>query len=387
MTPLSPSAPAPSFGRRADRIGRAAASAPVTASESIAKGLDRGSDPQRRAGRSGRWWSGARWGWSPPHGSRCGNRAARRRRRSYSRAGSAQAAASGGSRTAPPPAQCRRRGRARRRYQPPRPHRLPRPAPPAPPARRTGATDRRPATETGSRRRSDHAVSLTAFASVPIVPRMSWRDSWRSGSRSRSSRNLRRHARTRLKSKRSSRRATSSPRRDAWSCPSLLPESLRAGPNAPNDRATGPRRAGRRLSGGGRGSPRPTALASPNDPGIVKYRQILEDALTMARAQIGELTIQGNPPGAEVVVNGRVVGALPLPSPVKLPARNTEIVVRAPGHSDSREMVPIAGGQRHALTVNLEKDKASGAAPALVRRRRRPLRRPPSCPRRRRRRR
>ena len=77
------------------------------------------------------------------------------------------------------------------------------------------------------------------------------------------------------------------------------------------------------------------ALASPNDPSIAKYRQILADALTMARSQIGELTIQGNPPGADVIVNGHSVGTLPLPLPIKLPARNTEIVVRAPGYSTS----------------------------------------------------
>ena len=109
------------------------------------------------------------------------------------------------------------------------------------------------------------------------------------------------------------------------------------------------------------------ALASPNDPSIVKYRQMLADALTMARSQIGELTIQGNPPGAEVVVNGRSVGALPLPSPIKLPARNTEVVVRAPGYSDQREIVPIAGGQRHALTVNLKStEKPAAPAPTVV---------------------
>ncbi len=77
------------------------------------------------------------------------------------------------------------------------------------------------------------------------------------------------------------------------------------------------------------------ALASPNDPSIVKYRQILADALSMARSQLGELTIQGNPPGADVIVNGHSVGTLPLPLPIKLPARNTEIVVRAPGYSDA----------------------------------------------------
>ena len=115
-----------------------------------------------------------------------------------------------------------------------------------------------------------------------------------------------------------------------------------------------------------------SALKSPNDPGIVKYRQMLKDALILARSQIGELTVQGGPAGAEVVVNGRVVGALPLASPVKLPARTAEVVVRAPGHSERREMVPIAGGQRHALTVNLEKDKAPVVAAGRDHRRRGP---------------
>ena len=109
------------------------------------------------------------------------------------------------------------------------------------------------------------------------------------------------------------------------------------------------------------------ALASPNDPSIVKYRQILADALTMARGQIGELTIQGNPPGADVIVNGHTVGTLPLALPIKLPARNTEVVVRAPGYSEQREIMPIAGGQRHSLTVNLKStEKPASAEPAVV---------------------
>src|SRR3954468_11402142 len=109
------------------------------------------------------------------------------------------------------------------------------------------------------------------------------------------------------------------------------------------------------------------ALASPNDPSIVKYRQILADALTMARGQIGELPIQGNPPGADVIVNGHSVGTLPLAVPIKLPARSTEVVVRAPGYSEQRELIPIAGGQRHSLTVNLKStEKPAAPAPKVV---------------------
>src|SRR5262245_56736154 len=79
------------------------------------------------------------------------------------------------------------------------------------------------------------------------------------------------------------------------------------------------------------------ALQSPNDPSIVKYRQMLTDALTMARSQIGELAIAGSPAGAAIAVNGRDVGVLPLASSIKVPARNTEVIVRASGFTEQRQ--------------------------------------------------
>src|SRR4029079_17387983 len=109
------------------------------------------------------------------------------------------------------------------------------------------------------------------------------------------------------------------------------------------------------------------ALESPNDPSIVKYRQILADALTMARSQTGELAIAGSPAGAAIAVNGHEVGVLPLSSTIKVPARNTEVVVHAPGYSEQRRFVPIAGGQRHELTVKLAKiEQAAKPAPTVT---------------------
>src|SRR5262245_57626462 len=89
------------------------------------------------------------------------------------------------------------------------------------------------------------------------------------------------------------------------------------------------------------------ALGTPNDPSIVKFRQMLTDSLATARSQIGELAIRGSPPGAEIVVDGRVVGVLPPAAPIKLAARSTEVVIRAPGFAPHREVVPIAGSPRH----------------------------------------
>ena len=118
------------------------------------------------------------------------------------------------------------------------------------------------------------------------------------------------------------------------------------------------------------------ALQTPDDPGIVKYRKMLTDALTMARSQIGELFVEGNPTGAEVVVDGRGVGVLPLSSAIRLAARSAEVVVRSPGYKQQRELVPIAGGQRHALTVNLERiEKPAAGSPIAV-----PAPAPPSVP-------
>src|SRR4051812_379815 len=83
------------------------------------------------------------------------------------------------------------------------------------------------------------------------------------------------------------------------------------------------------------------ALQSPNDRGIVKYRKMLTDALTLARSQIGELGFEGGPSGAEVIVDGRVVGVLPLSGPVRLAARDVEVVVRSPGYAPLKRLVSI----------------------------------------------
>jgi len=118
------------------------------------------------------------------------------------------------------------------------------------------------------------------------------------------------------------------------------------------------------------------ALQSPNDPSIIKYRKMLTEALATARSQIGELTIEGSPAGAEVVVDGRASGVLPLSSPVKLVARDVELVVQAPGYAPHKQLVPIAGGQRRALTINLERSEKPAEAPPIVT----PTASPPSAP-------
>src|SRR4029079_17678633 len=108
------------------------------------------------------------------------------------------------------------------------------------------------------------------------------------------------------------------------------------------------------------------SLETPNDPSIVKYRQMLSDSLATARSQIGELAIRGSPPGAEIVVDGGALGVLPLVSPIKLAAHGTEVVVRAPGFAPRREMVPIVGGQRREMNVSLDRIEKAPEAPVVT---------------------
>ena len=119
-----------------------------------------------------------------------------------------------------------------------------------------------------------------------------------------------------------------------------------------------------------------TALQSPNDSSIMKYRKMLTDALAIARSQIGELIIDGSPAGAEILIDGRGKGVLPLSSPVKLVAHDVELVVQATGYVPRKQLVPIAGAQRQALTINLEKIEKTAEAPPIVT----PTGSPPSAP-------
>jgi hypothetical protein len=109
-----------------------------------------------------------------------------------------------------------------------------------------------------------------------------------------------------------------------------------------------------------------SALQTPDDPSIARFRKMLTDALSIARSQIGELSVRGNPAGAEVIIDGRAVGILPLSAPVKLGAHNVEVVVHTPGYEEHREMVPIVGGQRHALTVSLQKIEKPAEGSTIV---------------------
>jgi PEGA domain len=96
------------------------------------------------------------------------------------------------------------------------------------------------------------------------------------------------------------------------------------------------------------------ALASPRDPWIHKNRAELERALNGARGSIGELDIHGQPSGAEVFVNGQLVGLLPLPKPVRVGDGPVRIEVRAANFKTAVRSLTMARGKSHQFEFQLQ---------------------------------
>jgi hypothetical protein len=96
------------------------------------------------------------------------------------------------------------------------------------------------------------------------------------------------------------------------------------------------------------------ALSSPRHFWVNRNRAELDTALAQARANIGELTVQGEPVGAEVLVNGKSVGVLPRREPVRLVEGAAELVVTAPGFQKHSATLAITGGQRQTVAVTLK---------------------------------
>lgn len=88
-------------------------------------------------------------------------------------------------------------------------------------------------------------------------------------------------------------------------------------------------------------------------PWVDKNRGVLEQSLKSARAHLGALVVEGKPDGAEILVNGKRAGTLPLAGPLKAGEGRVEVEVRAPGRLPLRQVVTLAGGGRARVSVDL----------------------------------
>ncbi len=95
------------------------------------------------------------------------------------------------------------------------------------------------------------------------------------------------------------------------------------------------------------------ALAGTGDGWVTSQRQRLERALSDVEQHMPRLSPQTNVPGAELRVNGDLVGTLPLRSPWVLTGGSGALELTAPGHRPFRRTVSLANGEvfREMLTL------------------------------------
>jgi len=96
-------------------------------------------------------------------------------------------------------------------------------------------------------------------------------------------------------------------------------------------------------------------LKSADDAWIRKNRDTITEALRTVKLHIGRLEIAGEPDGADVAVNGAVVGKLPIPSLVRVEAGDVSIELSAPGYVTSTKTVRIGGAQHQKVTMRLQR--------------------------------
>ena len=96
------------------------------------------------------------------------------------------------------------------------------------------------------------------------------------------------------------------------------------------------------------------ALSDRSDAWVMYHRPELRKAVASVQKFIGEIEVTGGPPGAEVTVNGKPVGRLPLPGPVRVPVGTAQVTARARGYRDAATSTEVERGERAAVRIVLE---------------------------------
>ncbi len=84
------------------------------------------------------------------------------------------------------------------------------------------------------------------------------------------------------------------------------------------------------------------------------------DAIDHLLDLMAELAVSSTPEGAKVLLDGKLAGTTPFPSPVHVPAGPHTLEVALVGYLPVSEEIILTGGQSIARTVNLVEDKREG---------------------------
>jgi hypothetical protein len=100
------------------------------------------------------------------------------------------------------------------------------------------------------------------------------------------------------------------------------------------------------------------ALHATDDAWVSKNQATLAGALGIIQEHLGRIEVTGDPEGAEVSVNGRPAGKLPLADAVPVSAGEVDVDLRAPGYTPAQRTLTIVAGQYQRLVMHLAKENA-----------------------------
>jgi tetratricopeptide (TPR) repeat protein len=109
------------------------------------------------------------------------------------------------------------------------------------------------------------------------------------------------------------------------------------------------------------------ALRATSDPWIAQYRKQLFDQVAAAKDYLGLLEVVGRPADAEVEVDGRTVGRLPLPKPLRIVGgREVYVRVTAPGYEPLRRAIKVERRELARIVVELERLPGNATEPRAI---------------------
>ena len=86
----------------------------------------------------------------------------------------------------------------------------------------------------------------------------------------------------------------------------------------------------------------------------------VERLIAFLQARIAPVTLNVSPPGAEIRIDGRVVGAAPLESPLQLSAGRRRLEIVADGFVPVRDEITVVGKRARSLSIRLPRRKEAG---------------------------
>ena len=102
--------------------------------------------------------------------------------------------------------------------------------------------------------------------------------------------------------------------------------------------------------------------AAPTDAWIRKNRLPIEQSLAAVKTHIARVEVVGEPAGAEVSINGTVVGQLPMATPARVAGGEIEVELKMRGYARASKSLRVEAGQYQKVVIRAEREPDNATA-------------------------